>query len=356
MVALAAALLVAVPLAPRWLPAGKADASPGDLLRQARAGVDRAWSGTVEVDGTLQLPDADRFGSVAALFGERTTLRAWWRDDRHWRVDRLLVTGETDTRRDGDLTLDYSYERAEATYSRDPDIRLPRPADLLPPVLAERMLRGVSDADMSAIASRRVAGESAAGIRVRPPSSLSSIERVDIWTGDRSGVPLAVEVWARGATSPSFSARFTAVSTTPPPVAVLAFTPTSATEVSTDDVLDIADAANQYAPVRPPTEVAGLRLGAASDGAVGVYGEGTAQLIAIPLRDREADALRTQLALTPGVQQDRERTVASVGPLGVLLTGAAGDGGWLLAGTLTRDALERAGRDVVAGFVYLDDR
>lgn len=355
-VALAAALLVAVPLAPRWLPVGRADASSGDLLAEARAGVDRTWSGTVETEGTLQLPDADRFGSVAALFGERTTLRAWWRDAEHWRVDRLLVTGETDTRRDGDLTLDYSYERAEATYSRDPDIRLPRPGDLLPPVLAERLLRGVTDADVSAIGSRRIAGEGAAGIRVRPPSPLSSIERVDIWTGEDSAVPLALEVWARGATSPSFSSRFTSVSTAEPTAAVLAFEPTRTTEVGTDDVLDIADAANQYAPVHPPAQVAGLRRGAASDGAVGVYGEGTAQLIAIPLRDREADALRTQLALTPGVEQDRERTVASVGPLGVLLTGADGDGGWLLAGTLTRDALERAGRDVVAGFVYLEDR
>ena len=61
------------------------------------------------------------------------------------------------------------------------------------------------------------------------------------------------------------------------------------------------------------------------------------QVIAIPLRDREADALRDQLAGTPGVDQDRRRTVVSVGPLGVLLTGAQGDGGWLLAGTVTRD-------------------
>ena len=39
----------------------------------------------------------------------------------------------------------------------------------------------------------------------------------------------------------------------------------------------------------------------------------------------------------------------------MLLTGAEGDGGWLLAGTLTRDALERAGRDVVDGFRFVED-
>ncbi|GAA1944039.1 hypothetical protein GCM10009797_41300 [Nocardioides hwasunensis] len=355
MVALAAGLLVVAPLVGRWLPAGEADVGPTELLEQTRAAVDEPWSGTVETEGTLQLPDADRFGGVAALFGERTTLRAWWRDPEHWRVDRLLTTGETDIRRNGDTTLEWSFERAEATYSRDPAIRLPRPADLVPPVLAERLLRGVSDADVSPLPTRRLAGESAAGLRVRPPSDLSSIGRVDIWTGQDSHLPLLVEVYATGQATPSFTSSLTDVSTEPPTDDVLAFEPTARTDVSVDDVLDIADAANQYAPVRPPATAAGLDLGPASDGAVGVYGEGTAQLIAIPLRDREADALRTQMAITPGVEQDTERTVVSVGPLGVLLTGGDGDGGWLLAGTLTRDALERAGRDVVAGFVFVDE-
>ena len=100
----------------------------------------------------------------------------------------------------------------------------------------------------------------------------------------------------------------------------------------------------------------GLQKTATSDRAVGVYGQGTTQLIAIPLRDREADALRTQMAITPGVEQDQDRTVVALGPLGVLLTGSRGDSGWLLAGTLTRDALERAvdavDLDVREGDVY----
>jgi hypothetical protein len=353
-VALAAVLLVLAPLSGRWLPTGQADVGPTELLELAGAAVDRPWSGTVETEGTLQLPDADRFGAVAALFGERTDLRVWWRDAEHWRVDRLLVTGETDVVREGDTTIEWSYERAEATFSREPDIRLPRAGDLLPPVLAERLLRGATPTDVSALPSRRLAGEVAAGLRVRPPSALSSIDRVDIWVGEESKVPLLVEVYA-GAAAPSLTSRFTDVSTEPPSDDVLTFEATASMQIEGEDVLDIADAANQYAPVRPPDTLAGLELGAASDGAVGVYGEGTAQLIAIPLRDREAGALRDQMEVTPGVEQDEDRTVVSLGPLGVLLTGAAGDGGWLLAGTLTRDALERAGRDVVAGFVFVED-
>ena len=353
-VALAAVLLVVAPLTPRWLPTGEADVGPTELLELARSAVEKPWSGTVETEGTLQLPDADRFGTVTALFGERTDLRVWWRDAEHWRVDRLLVTGETDVVREGDTTIEWSYERAEATFSREPDIRLPRPGDLLPPVLAERLLRGVTPADLTVLPTRRLAGETAAGLRVRPPSPLSSIDRVDIWTGQESDVPLLVEVYADSAT-PSFTSRFTDLSTDSPSDDVVSFEATASMDVDSEDVLDIADAANQYAPVRPPATAAGLDLGAASDGAVGVYGEGTAQVIAIPLRDREAGALREQMAVTPGVEQDEERTVVSLGHLGVLLTGAEGDGGWLLAGTLTREALERAGRDVVTGFVFTED-
>ena len=353
-VALAAALLVVAPFAGRLLPTGEADAGPTELLEVARAAVDKPWSGTVETEGTLQLPDADRFGTVTALFGERTDLRVWWRDAEHWRVDRLLVTGETDQVREGGTTIEWSYERAKATFSREPDIRLPRPGDLVPPVLAERLLRGVTVRDVSVLPSRRLAGEVADGLRVRPPSPLSSIDRVDIWTGRESGRAAA----GRGVRRRGHAVVHQPLHRRLDRAAVrrrLGFEATPSTDVESEDVLDIADAANQYAPVRPPATAAGLALGPASDRAVGVYGEGTAQLIAIPLRDREAGALREQLALTPGVEQDEQRTVASLGPLGVLLTGAEGDGGWLLAGTLTRDALERAGRDVVRGFRFVED-
>ncbi|WP_310526227.1 ATP-binding cassette domain-containing protein [Nocardioides sp.] len=310
--------------------------SASTLLQHARDSLSGSWSGQVETEGTLQLPDADRFSSIAALFGERTRLRVWWRDAEHWRVDRLLVTGEVDLFRDGATTLEWNYERAEATLSRDPDVRLPRPGDLVPP-------------------ARRLAGRSAPGLRVRTRSPLSSIDHVDLWADGDSGVPLLVEVYARGAASPALTSRFTGFSTERP-TDVSSFEAAAGTDVEYDDELDIADAANQYAPVLPPRVVVGLQKTASSDRAVGVYGQGTTQLIAIPLRDREADALRTQMAITPGVEQDQDRTVVALGPLGVLLTGSRGDSGWLLAGTLTRDALERAvdavDLDVREGDVY----
>jgi hypothetical protein len=347
-------LLVAAPVALHLLPAADSDVSATRLLEQARASDDRSWSGFVETEGALQLPDADRFSDVGALFGERTRMRAWWQDADHWRVDQVLLTGETDLVHDQGDTLIWDYEHLDATLGRDPDIRLPRTADLVPPVLAERLLRGVGPTQVRRIPARRVAGISAPGFRVVPASVLSSIDHADLWLDPDSGVPLRVEVHA-GSGPAAFTSEFRDFSSDRPDNDSVTFEAPDGVEVEFDDVLDIADAANQYAPVRPPESVAGMAKAAASDRAVGVYGRGMTQVIAIPLRDREADALRDQLAVTDGVEQTPRRTLVTVGPLGVVLTGEKGDGGWLLAGTLTRAALVRAAADVLAGFVFVDD-
>jgi hypothetical protein len=353
-VAVGAAVLVAVPVSLRLVPAADSDVSAGRLLEQVYSSYDEGWSGYVETDGTLQLPDADGFSDLGALFGEQLRMRVWWRDPEHWRVDRLLTAGESDLVHAGDRTTEWDYERARATVSRDPDIRLPRSADLIPPELAHRFLRGVTTEQVTRLPARRVAGTSAPGLRVTPASDLSSIDHLDLWADPDSGVPLRVELYASSDRA-AFTSTFRDFSVDRPAPAALAFTPTPSTEVRYEDVLDIAGAANQYAPLLPPDSAAGLALDSVSDGAVGVYGQGLTQVIAIPLRDREADALRDQLDVTPGVEHLTERTLVVVGPLGVVLTGEEGDGGWLLAGTLDHDALLRAADDVSTGFVYVDD-
>src|SRR3954468_1216397 len=129
-----------VPIALHLLPAADSDVSAGRLLAEARAAQGHPWSGYVETEGSVGLPEAARFGDVAALFGEPTRMRAWWIDDDRWRVDQLLLTGETDLVHDGEFTPRWDYEHLDATQSLDPGIRLPRTADLVPPVLAERLL------------------------------------------------------------------------------------------------------------------------------------------------------------------------------------------------------------------------
>ena len=191
-VAAATALLVAVPVVLRSLPASDSDVGAGGLLERVRSSQGRSWSGFVETEGALQLPDADEFSDLGRLFGERNRMRAWWQDDDHWRVDQLVPAGEKGLRHGENSIAAWDYERGRATFSRDPAIRLPRTADLLPPALAERLLRGVSDDDVERLSAERVAGRSAPGIRVVPSSSLSSIDHADLWADSQSELPLGV--------------------------------------------------------------------------------------------------------------------------------------------------------------------
>lgn len=350
-VALGVLVLVAVPVLLRAWPAAPSRVDAATLLARVQHADDVGWSGLVETEGGLQLPDADRFSDLGQLLGERNRLRVWWRDADHWRVDQLRPAGETDLVHDVARTTQYDYERAEARVSADPAIRLPRASDLVPLELAHRLLAGVDPAQASRLPARRVAGVSAPGLRVVPADGRSSIGRVDLWADEASGVPLRVEVYADG-DRPSFVATLLAFDRRRPSVTAVSYRPTFSTDYALEDVLDIADAANQFAPIRPPASIAGLPAADASRGAVGVYGRGLSQAIAIPLRDREADALRDQLDVTPGAEVMPRRRLVSVGPLGLVLTGAPGEGGFLVAGTLNRSTLLRAADDVLAGFRY----
>ena len=351
-VAFGVVLLIGVPLAVRQLPAHDEDVSATDLLARIEGSRNHPYSGYVESQGNLQLPITDRFTDIGALFGEQTRMRVWWRSAKQWRVDKLLVAGETDLIHNAGRTTEWSYEAAEATVSRDPDIRLPRSADLTPPELGARLLDDVDPAELSRLPARRVAGRDALGLRVAPASPQSSIDHADLWVDPATGIPLAVAVHARADGQSAFTSEFREFSDATPDAAHTRFTAPPAAEVSFDDVLDIADAANQYARVLPPVTLAGLEKSLAADRAVGVYGAGVTQIIVIPLRDSEATPLREQLGSWPGSRLVREGVVLSVGPLGVLLTGGHDDDGWLLAGTVTEDTLATAARELVRNAVY----
>jgi hypothetical protein len=354
-VAFGVVLLIGVPLAVRQLPAHDEDLSATDLLTRIEASRNHPYTGYVETQGNLQLPITDQFTDVGALFGEQTRMRVWWRSAKQWRVDKLLVAGETDLIHDSAGTIQWSYEAAKATVSRDPDIRLPRTADLTPPELGARLLDDVDPDELSRLSARRVAGRDALGLRVVPASPQSSIDHADLWVDPSTGVPLAVAVHGRADGQSAFTSEFREFSGATPDAAETRFTAPPGAEVGFDDVLDIADAANQYARVLPPVTLAGLEKSQASDRAVGVYGAGVTQIVVIPLRDREAHPLREQLGSWPGSRLVPEGVVLSVGPLGVLLTGSHDEAGWLLAGTVTEDTLATAAGELVRNAVYVGD-
>lgn len=316
------------------------DAKSGAEVLAAIAAADQApYSGYVETSGNLALPVATRFTDVGELLGERTRLRVWWRDSERWRVNKLLAAGETDLIHRGDQTVEWSYEKAQATVYRDPDIRLPRTSDLLPPALGARAAIDADTTAVQRIEDRVVAGRRALGVRIRPVSASASIDHVDAWSDAESGHALRLEVYVAGSTVPSFTSEFREFSPQSPPAAAMEFSPPTGAKLSYEDVLDIADAANQYSEATPPTKLGGLDQTEQTRGAVGVYGSGMTQLVAIPLWDRAAEPFRKQLRTSAAVRDEPEGTALTIGPLALLLTEYADGSGWLLAGTVTPETL-----------------
>ena len=214
-------------------------------------------------------------------------------------------------------------------------------------MVAQRVLRDVDESELGRLPARRVAGRDALGLRLVPGAPQSSVEHVDVWADRDTGVPLLVEVYGAEPEA-AFTSEFREFSDDTPRPASVGFSPPADADRDFDDVLDIADAANQYAPFLPPEEIGGLARSTDTRGAVGVYGQGVTRVLAIPVRGQEAAPLREKLRGTFGVEQVPQGTVVSIGPLGVLLTGECEDGGWLVTGAVTEDTLLAAADDLAA--------
>jgi hypothetical protein len=352
LVAATCAMAVVVPAGVRAWPVPDRDLSAAQVLALVRAGEDTAYSGTVEARGRLGLPVSDHFTDVADLLGGDTRMQVWWRSSQDWRVDKLLDTGEVDLFHHGDATIEWDYERGEARTGIDPTIRLPRDADLLPPSLATRAIVAVTASEVTRLAPRRVAGVDTVGLRVDPSDPRTSIDHVDLWADPVTGAVLALDAYGAAA-QPALSTAFTSVDLRTPRPSETSFHPAPGLRRSVDDILDIADAANQFAPVLPPTQVAGLPKSAYSREAVGVYGAGLTQLMALPLQARDAAYLADQLRAN-GAATVHGTPLLRVGPLGVYLVTSPDpfDLAWMVTGTVTDDTLVRAGRDLVDGARY----
>lgn len=352
---LVGALVVAVVVAPsivRAWPAGESDLSAATLRERISGSESIGWSGEVRTQGTLRIPDTDSFGGVSRLLGEESTLRVWWRDALHWRLDRIRSTGETDLVRDGFRMIRWIFESRTATITPYSDVRLPDDSDLVPSRLAARMLAGAEPRELSRLPSRRIAGWDAAGLRLEPSGDGSTIRRVDVWAEPETGLPLRVEVFGDDASLPVVTSRVVRLDLDAPDDGATRFAPAPGVQVRAQESLDVAAGANAFAPFDLPDSLAGLdRTGDPSRfGAVGVYGRGPTALVAIPLRRSVAGRVRDQISSSANARQTPSGTALEVGPLSILLTrGGRAGGRFVLGGTVTPQVLRDAAADLRDG-------
>jgi hypothetical protein len=83
--------------------------------------------------------------------------------------------------------------------------------------------------------------------------------------------------------------------------------------------------------------------------AIGLYGRGVTLLAVVPVPPGLARGLRNALAQSPDAVRDAAGTRLAAGPVGVMLVEPAGGPPYVLAGTVTVDALATAAAQLPGG-------
>lgn len=342
-----AAGAIAVPLA-----AGAADLpakSPQEVLKLVAASEVRAFSGTLEQSSALGLPslpgvstgsstgapgasgssgtDASAASALELLTGDHTA-RVYVDGPKHVRVQVLDQLAERDVVRNGSDVWLYQSGGEKVTHVTLPagtkaeESPVPTPEATTPSALAQRFLAAVDPSTAVTLGpDTKVAGRDAYDLVLTPRTDATLIGSVSIAVDGTTGVPLRVQVTARGAHSPAFQAGFTSFSATAPSASVFAFTPPKGSTV-TEQTLP-RDAHSRPADHARPA----------------VTGAGWSTVVALPAGSVPAGVTTDPLLrqLTQPVDGGRALSSALVS---VLVT----DDGRVLAGAVPVSALQAAAR------------
>ncbi|MCI0688006.1 MAG: hypothetical protein L0Y54_12320, partial [Sporichthyaceae bacterium] len=168
-------------------------------------------------------------------------------------------------------------------------VRLPWAADVLPPELARRLLTTAAPGDpVTAIPARRVAGMTAAGLRLQPSDPDTTVGRVDVWADPDTGLPVQVEIAAGDGGRPVFVSRFLDLRQELPSPQAVAPPKSRSVAYATTTSQDLAALTQGFPDAIPPPELAGRPktvVVPAVAGAAG-YGDGFGTFIVLSLPGR----------------------------------------------------------------------
>jgi hypothetical protein len=348
------AVLASLPWAVSRLPAESSDITAVELAARIDASADVAHSGYAEAAGGLVLPITNAFGELADLFGDRTRMRVWYASPTSHRVDAIDYTGETDVYTDEQGTWTWDYEDEEATRTvrttaTVAEISIPAAADLLPPALARRLLSNADEDELSRLPSRRIAGREAVGLRLAPAHPAATVERVDVWADEATGLALRVAVHGRQANA-AMDSSFLDVDISAPDPDLLIFSPPPGADIDTDsgDLVGRLEQRGDVDAVALPPVLAGFaRSGDGDLLSAGVYGDTVTSFVAINLPERVARSLRRAIIGSPTTVEQTMGPSMTSGPVSALLADTGGKSRWLLAGTVTVDALVLAAQSLL---------
>jgi hypothetical protein len=353
-------VLCAVPAVVRALPVPDSPIGAAVLRARILASARVPYQGYAESTANLGIPDLPDLKGVSSLFDGTTDQYAWYRSPGHWRAEMVTPAGEDDTYQAGRVIYLWDYARNLLTrLVGTPPARLPRAADLLPPSLGRRLLAlAAGSGRISRLPSRRIAGMNAAGLEVRPNEPWTTVAAVDIWADPVTGLPAAVQVFARGSSLPVLTSGFLQLSVSRPPLSVVTPHPAPGVGETTAYLPDVSGILQGAGPPLPG-QLAGFGRDPVTGGivSIGEYGTGFSRFAVIPLPARlgsqalnaaaSAGATRIRLADGTGV-------VIRTPLLTVVLAGSRFGGPvFLLTGPVTPAVLQRAAAAVLARSVVV---
>jgi outer membrane lipoprotein-sorting protein len=214
--------------------------TPAQLLAAVAAGQGPALSGTVVETASLGLPSLPGNGdpaSIASLLTGSHTMKVWYASPEHYRLALPGSLSETDVVRDGrtvwlwQSTADAVTEISVPAHSA----AAPTPATpaLTPQQAAKQVLAAVGPTTTVSVDSNvTVAGQPAYELVLAPKDARSLIGQVRIAVDGHNAVPLRVQVFTRGASSPAISVGYTSVSFAAPAPADVSFSPPPGAKVT----------------------------------------------------------------------------------------------------------------------------
>jgi outer membrane lipoprotein-sorting protein len=233
---------------------------PARTAAQLLADVENAhvegFSGTIVAKASLGLPSlpaASSSGSgLLSLLTDSHTARIWYAGPDKQRFALLDTLGETDVFHNGSDVWTYDSTKHLATH-----IRLPADADkpgtaattptLTPQQAADQALKAIDPTTVvSTDSARRVAGRAAYELVLAPRDTSSRIGSVRIAIDGKTKVPIGVQVYSRGGTSPALDVSFTRVHFGIPDADNFTFTPPKSAHVKQES-LGQAEAQHQSA-------------------------------------------------------------------------------------------------------------
>ncbi|MDR6557971.1 outer membrane lipoprotein-sorting protein [Arthrobacter pascens] len=218
------------------------DKTPAQVLAMIGQHSTKALSGTLEQTSELGLPDVPQIGpsagpgtgSIAELLTGPHRARVFVDGPANVRIQVMDRLAERDAVRQGNELWLYNSKDNTATHvtlpdkaagSKPPATRMPGSV-LTPEELAARMLAKIdSTTEVTVGDDVEVAGRAAYSLKLTPRSDGTLVESVAIAVDGEKGLPLSVEVRARGQAEPAFRAAFTSLKLEAPDAGLFNFTP-----------------------------------------------------------------------------------------------------------------------------------